>query len=197
MRKSLLWRREGRENSHDFSASPYLGGRFLHGTSTLLAALLAALAMACNQAPPSKARLNPLDHIDSSHSRPINFLHKTFPVKKYAQFAVDVPSHTVIPHIHGTFQSFVPRPGDDNRSDDSTDVGFLLMNAAQFAEYSRGHGGGTALYTVEATHSHEVEFVLAPTKDAPEKYYVVFVNAPGGAPVKSVTADFSLSFGYQ
>jgi hypothetical protein len=159
--------------------------------------MLAGFAAACNQGPPLKERLNSLDHVDSSHSRPNNFLHKTFPVKKYAQFPIEVPPHTVIPRIHGTFQSFVPRPGDDDLSDDSTDVSFLLMNAAQFAEYSRGHGGGTALYTVEATHSHEVEFVLAPTKDAPEKYYVVFVNAPGGAPVKSVTANFSLSFGYQ
>jgi hypothetical protein len=41
-----------------------------------------------------------------------------------------------------------------------------------------------------------VEFVLPPTRDDPEKYYVVFVNAPGGAAIKSVSADFSLSFGY-
>jgi hypothetical protein len=162
-----------------------------------LAVVLAGVAMACNQAPPAKERLNPLDHVDSSHSKPINFLHRTFTVKKYAQFPVEVPPHTVIPRIHGTLQSFVPRPGDDNLSDDSTDVSFLLMNANQFTDYSHGHGGGTALYTVEATHSHEVEFVLSPTKDASEKYYVVFVNAPGGAAVKSVTADFSLSFGYQ
>jgi hypothetical protein len=70
------------------------------------------------------------------------------------------------------------------------------MNAEQFADFSHGHGGGTALYNVEATHAHEVEFVLPPSKDDPEKYYVVFVNSPGGAPVKSVQADFTLSFGY-
>lgn len=163
----------------------------------LLALTLAGFALACNQGRPARERVNPLDRVDSSHSKAVNFLHKTFTVQKYAQFPVEVPPHTVIPRIHGTFQSFVPRPGDDNLSDDSTDVSFLLMNANQFANYSRGHRGSTALYSVEATHSHEVEFVLSPTTDAPEKYYVVFVNAPGGAAVKSVTADFNLSFGYQ
>jgi hypothetical protein len=139
---------------------------------------------------------NPLDRVDSSRKKPIHFLHKTFQVKKTAHFAIEVPSHTVIPRVHGTFKSFVPLAGDDPLSDDSTDVGFLLMNPEQFADYSRGHAGGTALYVVEATHDHEVEFILPPSQDDPEKYYVVFVNSPGGAPVKSVQADFTLSFGY-
>lgn len=163
-----------------------------------LAGMLAAWLPGCNKPKPAPAKesLNPLDHVDASHVKPIHFLHKTFTVKKYAQFAVEVPPRAVIPRIHGTFRSFVPRAGDDDLSDDSTDVGFLLMNTEQFADYSHGHGGGTALYTVEATHDHEVEYILPPTKDATEKYYVVFVNSAGGAAVKSVTADFSLSFGY-
>ena len=158
--------------------------------------LLALVLPACNQHHPPKETSNPLDHVDSSHSKPVNFLRKTFTVKKYAQFPIEVPAHTVIPRVHGNFKSFVPRPGDDNLSDSSTDVGFLLMNADQFADYSRGQGGGTALYTVEATHDHEVEFLLPPTQDDPAKYYVVFFNSPGGAPTKTVTADFTLSFGY-
>jgi hypothetical protein len=158
---------------------------------------MVALLPGCSkhQAPPRETP-NTLDHVDSSHAKPVNFLHKTFTVKKFVQFPIEVPPHTVIPRIHGSFKSFVPRPGDDDLSDDSTDVGFLLMNTEQFADYSHGHGGGTALYTVEATHDHEVEFVLPPTKDAAEKYYVIFFNAPGGAAIKSVAADFTLSFGY-
>ncbi len=152
--------------------------------------------LACNKPQAPKETSNPLDRIDSSRRKPINFLHKTFTVKKSAQFAIEVPAHTVIPRVHGTFKSFVPRPGDDPVSDDSTDVEFLLMNAEQFAEYSHNHVGGTALYTVEATHDHEVQFILPPSQDDPAKYYVVFVNSPGGAPVKSVEADFTLSFGY-
>ncbi len=139
---------------------------------------------------------NPLDRINASPTKPVHFLHKTFTVRNFAKFAIEVPPHSVIPRIHGNFRSFVQQPGDDDLSDDSTDVGFLLMNPSQFAEYSRAPAASTALYTVEATHAHEVEFVLPPTRDEPAKYYVVFFNAPGGAAVKSVTADFQLSFGY-
>lgn len=200
MLKSAAQRHGCAENARDSSVSPYLRGRCSARNlfCTVIALLLFGLSLACNQTPRggAKSTVNPLDRIDAVRVKPINFLHKTFTVKKYAQFLVEVPPHTVIPRIHGTFQSFVPQTGDDNLSDDSTDVSFLLMKPAQLAEYARGNGGGTALYTVEPTHDHEVEFVLPPTNDAPERYYVVFVNEPGGRPVKSVTADFSLSFGY-
>jgi hypothetical protein len=163
---------------------------------------LLALLSACKQkeqagpAPVSPDNLPALSKPNDAQAKPINFLHKTFTVKKSAQFSIEVPPHSVIPRIHGTFESFVPRPGDDNLSDDSTDVTFLLMNAEQFADYGRNPGGSTSLYSVETTHNHEVDFVLPPTNDSSAKYYVVFASVPGGAPVKSVTADFSLFFGY-
>jgi len=169
---------------------------------TLIAGSLALLS-ACKQkeqaAAPSVSpdNLPALSKPNDAQGKPINFLHKTFAVKKSAQFSIEVPPHSVIPRIHGTFESFVPRPGDDSLSDDSTDVTFLLMNSEQFADYARNPAGSTSLYSVEATHNHEVDFVLPPTNDSPAKYYVVFVNAPGGAPVKSVKADFGLFFGYQ
>ena len=134
---------------------------------------------------------------NDAQGKPINFLHKTFAVKKSAQFSIEVPPHSVIPRIHGTFVSFVPRPGDDDLSDESTDVTFLLMNSEQFADFTRNPAGSTSLYSVEATHNHEVDFVLPPTNNSLVKYYVVFVNAPGGAALKSVKADFGLFFGYQ
>jgi hypothetical protein len=132
-----------------------------------------------------------------AQAKPIKFLRKTFTVKKAATFSVEVPPHSVIPRIHGTFQSFVPRPGDDDLSDESTDVTFLLMNTEQYADFVRNPAGSTAVYSVEATHNHEVEYVLPPTNDSAVKYYVVFVSAPGGVPVKSVNADFGLYFGYE
>jgi hypothetical protein len=165
---------------------------------TAAIALSTLLLSACNQPQPApvKPTVNPLDRVDSSRIKPIHFLNKTFTVKKYAQFQVEVPPHTAIPRIHGNFRSFIPRVDDDDLSDDSTDVSFLLMNPQQFGDYSRGHSSGTALYTVEATHDHEVEFVLPPTQDQPQKYYVVFTNLPGGPAIKHVQADFSLTFGY-
>jgi len=171
-------------------------------TAILIAGLLIALS-ACKQKEQSPApavspdNLPALSKRNDAQSKPINFLHKTFTVKKSAQFSIEVPPHSVIPRIHGTFESFVPRPGDDNLSDDSTDVTFLLMNSEQYAEYARNPVGSTSLYSVEATHNHEVDFMLPPTNNSAVKYYVVFVNDPGGVPVKSVEADFGLFFGYQ
>jgi len=158
--------------------------------------LLAACKQKKQEVPVSPDNLPALKPQPDAQSKPIVFLHKTFTVTKSVPFTVEVPPHSVIPRIHGTFQSFVPRPGDDDLSDASTDVTFLLMNAEQFADFSRNPAGSTTLYSVEATHHHEVEFVLPPTKDSSVKYYVVFVSAPGGVPVKTVNADFGLYFGY-
>jgi hypothetical protein len=161
-------------------------------------ALLSLLA-ACKSSPPPRETLpavNPLDHVDSAHVKPINFLHKTFALKKTASFEFQVPAHTSLPRVHGTFQSSVPRPGGESLSDDDANVDLVLLNADQYSDFSHGRGEGTALYTVEPTHDHEVDFLLAPTQEDSVTYYVVFRNSPGGAPNKQVQADFSLTFGY-
>jgi hypothetical protein len=137
-----------------------------------------------------------LDRVDTKRVEPIHFLHKTFPLKKYVPFEFEVPPHSSIPRLHGTFKSFVRRTGGEDLSDESTDVDFILMNPDQFQDFLRSRGGGTALHSVEASHDHEVEFLLSPTEDTPEKYYIVFSNSPGGAALKYVQADFTLSFGY-
>lgn len=154
------------------------------------------LLVGCNRTPPPKEEVNSLDRVDTKRVEPIHFLHKTFPVKKYVPFEFEVPPHSTIPRLHGTFKSFVRRPGEENSSDESADVDFILMNPEQFQDFLRTHGGGTALHTVEPTHDHEVEFLLSPTKADAEKYYIVFNNSPGGAALKYVQADFTLSFGY-
>src|SRR6267143_2230629 len=162
----------------------------------LTAAFVFTLGGCSKSTPRQKETLNPLNRADSIRVKPIRFLHKTFPVKKYVQLEFEVPTHSVIPRLHGTFRSFVRRPGYGDLSDDSADVDFLLMESEQVSDFSHGHGDGTALYTVDPTHDHEVEFLLPPTQDEPKKYYVVFRNSPGGAAVKYVDADFSLTFGY-
>jgi hypothetical protein len=148
------------------------------------------------QQPAQKETINSLDRVDNTKFQPKNFLHKTFAVKAFTAFEVEVPPHIVIPRIHGTFTSFV-RHGEDRQSDDSTDVSFLLMSTDQYAEYARGNRQAEALYTVDSSHSHEVEFLLPPTKEEAVKFYVVFVNLPTGkAPPKMVEADFTLTSGY-
>ncbi|HMK22725.1 MAG TPA: hypothetical protein VK466_10350 [Terriglobales bacterium] len=164
----------------------------------LIAGFVTATLAGCSHQPPpppKKETVNPLDRVDNSKFQPKNFLHKTFTVKTFSSFAVEVPPHIVIPRIHGTFTSFV-KQGEDRQSDDSTDVSFLLMSADQYAEYARGNRQATALYTVDSSHSHEVGFLLPPTKEETVKYYVVFVNLPTGHATKMVDADFTLTLGY-
>ena len=158
--------------------------------------LLLLLLLSCSKTPPPKETLNPMDRVDSKRVEPIHFLHKTFPVKKNVLFEFVVPPHSAIPRLHGTFTSFVRRPGEDDLSDESADVDFILMKPDQYRDFLATSGKGSALYTVDPTHDHEVEFLLSPTKAEPEKYYIVFRNSPGGAALKYVQADFTLSFGY-
>ena len=160
----------------------------------LVVGVVAGALTGCSRKPKQEA-INPLDRVDNSKFKPRNFLHKTFPLKAYVPFAVTVPPHIVIPRIHGTFESFVSQ-GEDRQSDDSTDISFLLMSADQYAEYAHGNRQAMALYTVESSHDHEVQFLLPPTKDESVKYYVVFVNLPTGKEGKMVEADFTLTSGY-
>ena len=166
-------------------------------------ALIATLAVlllftACNksQTPAPAPTINSLDHVDSAHVQPINFLHKTFALKKTASFEFQVPAHTALPRLRGTFRSFVPRVEGEAVSDENADVDLVLLSAEQYADFKRGSGDGTALYTVDPTHDHEVEFQLSPTQEDSVTYYLLFRNSPGGAPSKQVAADFSLNFGY-
>lgn len=157
------------------------------------------LLCACNKSQPVShgPTVNPLDKVDSAHVKPISLLHKTFVLKKTASFEFQVPAHTALPRLHGAFQSSVPRAGGDSLSDDSANVDLVLLNADQYADFSHGGGEGTALYTVEPTHDHEVDFLLSPTQEDSATYYLVFRNSSGGAATKQVKADFSLTFGYQ
>jgi len=142
---------------------------------------------------PSDDAINSVDRIDSTRSRPQNFLHKTFPVRKFTPFEFEVPPHTAIPRLTGIFKSAAL--GQSKVGDDRNNVVFLLMNAEQFSDFCHGHMTGEALYSTEPTHNQEVDFLLPPTQRDPEKYYVVFRNT-GGVAVKYIEADFSLTFGY-
>jgi len=138
---------------------------------------------------------DPLEQADSVRREPNRFLHKTFQVKKSAQFSFVVPPHSAMPHLQGTFSAFVPRPGDDPLADDTTNVDFLLLTPDQYSELNNGNTTGEALYTTGPTHDHEVDYSLSPTMQDPATYFVVF-RSSGGVAVKSVKADFTVSYGY-
>lgn len=139
--------------------------------------------------------IDPLEQADSVRREPNHFLHKQFQIKKSAQFSFVVPPHVATPHLQGTFNSFVPRPGDDPLADDTTNVDFLLLTPDQYSALNNGDTNGEALYTTGPTHDHEVDYSLSPTMQEPATYFVVFRSA-GGVPTKSVKADFTVSYGY-
>jgi hypothetical protein len=175
--------------TRNFAANP---------NSILIAVALFALMFhaACNhkQPPPQTTELDPLNRADSTRIEPKHFLHKTFAVKKHADFAIELPPHAVTPHLQGSFRSFVPQAGAEPLSDETADVDCLILTADQYDDFLHGRGEGTALYTTGPTHNHEVDYHLPPARESADKYYVVFRRA-GSAPTRSVEADFTLSFG--
>lgn len=171
--------------------------RFSLQSLCLTGAFLILGASGCSrkQPPPPPEPATPFDHVDRSQLPAQNFLHKTISVKKYTEVRFEVPAHAATPHLHGTFRAFVRDTGPA-QSDDTPNVDFLLLNADQFDDFLHGHGEGTAVYSISATNSHQVDFVLPPTHEVPETYYLVFRSVAGGPDVRSVEANFTLSFGY-
>jgi hypothetical protein len=147
-----------------------------------LAILLAgALALVgCSKQPaaqPAPERLYQVSH--SAPAMPVNFVHKTFKVDSYAKFEFEVPAHTVSPKLQGNF------------SVSSATVDLLLLTPEQFADFTRGAGEPT--YSVLGSSGRSVDFVLAPTTDEAQKYYLVF-NNPARGSARGVQADFTVSF---
>jgi len=183
-------------------ARPRIPAKFIQMSRTLLSLiglLLLFCLVACNRkqtAPPSAtSEADPLTHANSTRIEPKHFLHKTFPLKKHADFVIEVPPHAAIPHLQGNFRSFIPQAGGEPTSDESADVDCLVLNADQYDDLLHGRSEGTALYSTGPTHNHEVEYHLPPSHETADKYYVGFRSA-GSAPARSVEADFTLSFGY-
>jgi len=124
---------------------------------------------------------------------PINFLHKTFPVRDYAKFEFVIPPHSTQPRLRGSFRSFVARSNGATTSDDAANVDLLVLNEAEFEAFVQG-GSGSATYSIDHVHGQTVDLTLSSTVDQPQKFYLVFSNPPGGPRNKFVDADFTVSF---
>ncbi len=120
---------------------------------------------------------------------PLHFLHQTFTVDKYQAFVFEVPPSTVMPKLHGTFQSFVTRPAGEV-SDEVAEVEVMLMSPEQYSDFIHGRHA-TSIYAVDPSYHQEVQYSLAPTQADPAKYYLVFRSYSGGP--KSVKADFEVT----
>ena len=165
------------------------GGKILLVAATLL------IAAACNKTSQSASTTSSNSGggmVQSVTPPEQHFLNKTFSIKDYELFEVQVPAHCSQPHLHGDFRSF--RYGDQgNRaSDDAANIDMLLLDEQQLDGFK--HGTGDSTRSVENSHEREVDWILSPSFESPKKYYLVFSNSTGKPKIKMVEANFTLSF---
>jgi len=159
---------------------------------TVLIAMLTLLVVACHKEKPETSTTGPSHRVARS---PVGttqtILEKTFALKGTATFPFEIPAHAVLPHLRGTFESFLGRANGE--SGEESDIDFLVLNEDQEGSFA-GKGASEALLTVEATHSQEVNFDLPASRDQPVKYYLVFRNPAGSKSRKVVEANFRVDF---
>jgi hypothetical protein len=168
------------------------------GPTATLVGPLAELAQNQNPAPATSEQFvsrepQKIDHIAlSPPAKSKNFLHSAFPVAKSAQFAFEVPSHTLNPRLNGTFVSFTTRGAPDSSSDSTADIAVMLLNDHEYEDFRHGRLGN-ATYNLEASHNQSISWRVPSTLGMPQKYHLVFSNS-GVTKVKFVKADFTISF---
>lgn len=122
-----------------------------------------------------------------------DLVHGVFPVTKYAQFAFVVPANEGYPRLHGGFRAFTNRRNPDSTSDQTADVGLMLLNDQEFNDFQHGRPGSTT-YELTPAHDQAVDWRVPNTNDQPQQYHLVFSNSDGGAKTKFVKADFTITF---
>jgi hypothetical protein len=149
-----------------------------------------------NPAPALLPQETPLtvDHpVYLESQKPENFLHQLFSVSKHTQFAFLVPPHQGNTKLHGAFRSFTKRSDPDSTSDRTADVDLMLLNEQEFNEFLHGQPQGVT-YELDPAHNQTVDWQVPTTYGEAETYHLVFSNSAGGAKIKFVEADFTVSF---
>ncbi|HZR57252.1 MAG TPA: hypothetical protein VFA74_10295 [Terriglobales bacterium] len=135
-----------------------------------------------------------IDHIAlSTSSKPQHFLHSVFPVTTTAQFAFEVPAHTLNPRLNGSFRSYTTRGDPDAICDKTADIDVMLLNDQEYNNFRHGRLGETT-YDLEASHNQSIGWRVPSTLENSQKYHLVFSNSSGEIKTKFVQADFTISF---
>lgn len=170
-------------------------------TCGLVAAVLCLGASSCEQqkaaapAPVPVAESAPAPiHYDHAAPSPaptdLSVVQKTFTLKTSAVFPFEIPAHSIRPHLHGLYTSFV---GDvHGESGSAANLDFLVLNEDQYEDFQKGRPS-EALFSVEASHNQAVNFDLPASMEQAVKYYVVFRSSSGVAK-KTVEANFKVDF---
>jgi hypothetical protein len=158
--------------------------------------VLLSLVCSCSRkaSPPEEPQAALVDHlVHHSSEESKSVVHAVFSVSKYEQFAFVVPPHQPYPRLHGDFRSFTKRRDPESSSDQTADVGLMLLNEQEFNDFLQSHSGSTT-YQLDPAHDQAVDWRVPITYDQPQQYHLVFSNSDGGPKTKFVKADFTLSF---
>lgn len=108
-------------------------------------------------------------------------VHGLVKIRDFQAFVIDVPPHTVRPHVHGQFQSVGAAAAVD----------LLLMDDQQYEDFVN-HRPIDWLQGQEGAKSADVDWLLHPTVEDAGKYYLVFAASQRGG-TATVKADFTVS----
>jgi len=166
-----------------------------------VAAVLCMAASSCEQqkaaapapAPATEPELAPIhyDHVAPSPAlTDLSVVQKSFTLKTPVVFPFEIPPHSIRPHLHGLYTSFV---GDvHGESGSAANLDFLVLNEDQYQDFQKGRQS-EALFSLEASHNQAVNFDLPASMDRAVKYYLVFRSSRGDAK-KTVEANFKVDF---
>ena len=119
-----------------------------------------------------------------------NFLHKNFSLKRAVKVEFVVAAHMKSPRLHGRAESWIQ--ADEQSSKRSAPVEILLLTANEYADFLQGRG--TASCFSEASSSQSIDWLLSPTSDTPERYFLVFRNPANDEQLHQIDANFSLDY---
>jgi hypothetical protein len=140
-----------------------------------------------------RRQLHPADRLVHVEAEPEHFLHRVFSLNDRTQFSFVVPAHQANTRLRGTFRSFTKRSDPASTSDRSADVDLLLRNEQEFNAFQQGQPQSVT-YELDASHNQLVDWRVPMTYGEPQTYHLIFGNSEGGAKIKFVEADFTVSF---
>jgi hypothetical protein len=136
----------------------------------------------------SSVSVSALDRVHTAPgSGPRRLFRSRLSLKSYRGFSFVIPPHAIRPRVEGTFKTLTTGNGRN-----FLPVDVMLLNPEEFSDLIHQDGEGTASFATGGSDG-AVDWSLAPTFFAPQKYYLVFRN-PSGTPAELVDVDFSISF---
>lgn len=140
-----------------------------------------------------RRQLHPADRLVHVEAKPEHFLHRVFSLRDHTQFSFVIPPHQANTRLRGTFRSFTKRSDPDSTSDRTADVDLLLLNQQEFDEFLHGQPQSVT-YELDSSHNQLVDWRVPMTYGEPQTYHLIFGNSEGGAGIKFVEGDFTVSF---